>query len=139
MNDQKIHRLYDPVLKKAMKEIEKILIKHDIAGDVFLCSKTHAENRLFPSPSWSLLFFEKNEQGIPVHLRFRSKKENFASKDAQKEATEKTCHIVFQLRDFAAREFMFFDKLADGIQEKIHVDHKSMKGYIAHRDIMDEE
>lgn len=63
---------YSPKLKKAMNEIEAILIKYDIAGIVSLHTPGHGEYLSHLSPSYSCAKFEGD------NLRIRAKKEDYS-------------------------------------------------------------
>jgi hypothetical protein len=62
--------------------------KYDCAAMVLMVSPTHAEvlNDLFPT--WSVMKREGNG------LRFRSKREDFVTKEAQHQAAEATAHML---------------------------------------------
>lgn len=89
---------YDPKLKFAAEEIKEILKKHDILASMLLVSPSHVEYLFHIESSWSVMRFEggKDASGI----RFRSKKEDFPSKEAQNFATESTMHAITSFLQF---------------------------------------
>ena len=70
---------YSPKLKKAMTEINEILVKHDIAGIVVLHTPGNSEYLLRIDPSYSCA---KVSEG---RLRIRAKKEDFKGTPKEKE------------------------------------------------------
>jgi len=101
-------KLYDEQLRAAIEEIRPILKKYDCMATVLLASPTHSEFLLEPTASWSVCRWE----GSPSDgaLRFRSKREDFLSKEAQDRATEATVHGIESLRWLCAR---FHDQFSD--------------------------
>lgn len=91
----------DPILKDAAEEIKAILRKHDIAGVFMLQSKSHAEWVHQISPSWSAAKLE-DKDGRTI-LRVRCKREDFPSKEAQKECLELTTGMLMAFITFAER------------------------------------
>ena len=116
---------YDPVLKKAMLEIEAILRKHDIGGVVSLTSKTHGEYLFVLDPSWTIIKQIPEEMGTKLHLR--SMRKEFPSDEAQRKANELTAHLIFSQRDIAAHTLKQLGHIEDMLKSKWTIDHKVMK------------
>jgi hypothetical protein len=89
---------YDPKLREAAEDFKALCEKYDCAGIVLFVSPTHSEFVNHISPSWSLVKFE-----APDRMRFRSKREDFPSKEAQHQATEATTHILTSTAEWARR------------------------------------
>lgn len=93
---------YDPKLREAVGEMQKVCKKYDCIGAVILASPTHAEFGYMIQPNWSVLRLENLSDGS-MGIRFRSKEADFPSKEAQKFATEATAHGVTTLYQFGQR------------------------------------
>ncbi len=88
---------FDPKLKEAAEEIKAVLRKYDCNGSMLLVSPSHSEYVFHIDSSWSLMKFDFGPDGPrdgKYYIRFRSKKEDFPSKEAQHVATESTIHFV---------------------------------------------
>ncbi len=134
----KIHRLCDPKLKEAMRQIGNICKDFDIAGHFILVSETHSETRHFFSPSWSIIIEEKNEEGMVVGLRLKTDRVKQPNTEDRKDAIEKSLHILYQVKEISKDLFSYLTGFTMRIEEKIKVDHRQ-RGFIGHRDIMDKE
>ena len=88
---------YDPKLREAMEDIKAVLRKHDIMGCAVLASPTHSEFLCDPGASWSVARIENVGEGR-YGIRFRSKREDWPSKEAQDEATTATVHGIESIR-----------------------------------------
>jgi hypothetical protein len=115
-------RMDDKRYRECMAEIVGVLRKYDMAAAVHLVSKERAMFRNH-FPTWSVITLE--EAGI----RFRSKREDFPSLEAQKQAVELSAHIVLQLRDLAALTFGQMDKIAKMLEERFDVEHEGGKDF----------
>lgn len=82
----------DPKLKEAIEEIKATLRKYDAMGAVILVSPSHSEYLNHIQASWSAMSFEEKDgsQGI----RFKSKRADYPSKEAQEFATSSSCHAL---------------------------------------------
>ena len=87
---------YDPKLREAAEEFKALCTKYDCAGVVLFVSPTHSEFVNHVGPSWSVVKFE-----LPNGLRFRSKREDFPSKEAQRFATESTAHMLTSIVEWS--------------------------------------
>src|SRR3954468_20612567 len=121
----------DPNLKDAMKEIMDVLNKHDIAGQVTLVSKTHAEFRLRIDPSWSVAKLVPLKEGYGI--RFRVKKQDIPDKQLRLELAALTLHILAQIRDLNAQNFMAFDNALKQLSEVIDFEHHPGSGFEPHK------
>jgi hypothetical protein len=80
---------YDTKLRQAAVEFRALCQKYDCAGFVLFVSPTHSEYVHHFSPSWSVAKIEG-----PDRLRFRSKREDFVSKEEQDQKTGATAHML---------------------------------------------
>jgi hypothetical protein len=112
--------------RECMAEIVGVLKKYDMAGAVHIVDKDRAMFR-YHFPTWGVVSLE--EGAGKTGIRFRSKREDFPSREAQKEAVELSTHIIFQLRDLSAMTFAQMNKVAGMLQEHFHVEHKSMADF----------
>ncbi len=85
---------FDPKLKTAAKEIEDILMKYDILASMLLVSPSHSEYLFHLKASWSVMTFDG------MKLRFRSKLEDFKSKEEQDKSTEASVHAITSFLQF---------------------------------------
>lgn len=115
----------DPKLKEAMAEISAILEKHDIAGQIVLLSKTHAEFKYRLDPSWSAITVGDG------FLYIRAKKDELGSEEAVMEKAVLTAHILCQLRDLSSQGYAFSDKLIKELEKVYEIDHESFSGFEA--------
>lgn len=83
----------DPVLKAAAEEIKAVLKKYDITAIITLNSPGSTEYVREVEASWSCAFFEQLPEGLC--LRFRAKRVDYPSLEAQKEAIENTVGMIF--------------------------------------------
>lgn len=81
---------YDPLLKKASKDIEKILKKHNIGGAYVLTSVTHAEFAIH-EPTWAGLILNNNSARIKVDA------EAYPDPLLKKEVAENTAHFIYAI------------------------------------------
>ena len=98
----KKHTNYDPKLKEAAEEIKLILKKYDAQSAMILVSPSHCEYLYFLDSSWSTAKFEPapNQGPNACCIRFRSKIEDFKSKQDQNLATEATVHGITSMLQF---------------------------------------
>ncbi len=89
-------QLYDPKLREASEEIKAVLKKYDCTGFVALASPTNSEFLFEPTATWSVCRWEG--QDPERQLRFRSKRVDFESKEAQDFATGATVHALESAR-----------------------------------------
>ncbi|HTL13092.1 MAG TPA: hypothetical protein VL588_11415 [Bdellovibrionota bacterium] len=113
---------YDPKLREAMLEFRALCAKYDCMGAILLVSRTHAEFGNVIDPTWSVMHFEKDpEGGGRMAVRFRSKKEDFPSKEAQHEATEATAHGVTSIMNWARQTHDMWASLLTELQKHMKV------------------
>lgn len=87
---------YDPKLREVAEEFKAICRKYDCAGVVLFVSPTHAEFVNHLNPSWSLVTLEG-----PDKIRFRSKREDFASLEDQHAATTSSAHMLTSIVEWS--------------------------------------
>lgn len=114
--------------RDAMAEINAVLKKYDLAGAITLVSKERAMFR-YHFPTWGVLKLEGNDK-----LRFRSKRKDFPSEEAQHEATELSLHVVLQMRDIAAQTFDLMEQLHARLSEHMEIEHKPFQDFNPERD-----
>lgn len=76
-------------LAPALDEIAAVLKKHDVMGFIILSNATHTDFRMEVETSWTCAKIENNAQG-ETGIRVRSKRAEYASAEAQKEAIAHT-------------------------------------------------
>jgi hypothetical protein len=116
---------FSPKLKKAMKEIQEILLRHDIAGCVVLHTPGNSEYLNHISPTYSCA---KQEGDM---IRFRAKKADFHnSAELRDQCIADTANMFSCLSDVLAHNTMGlidvskqFDKMIDA--EHLDGDHTS--------------
>lgn len=122
----------DPKLKEAMAEIFGVLNKHDIGGQVTLVSQTHAEFRIKVDPKWSCAKEEYNSKGVGI--RFRVQKADIPDKEERRLRAEQTLHLLCQIRDLNAQNFLGFDSLVKQLEGVIDFEHKPYSNYEPHNE-----
>lgn len=110
---------YDPKLREAMEDIKAVLRKHDIMGCAVLASPTHSEFLCEPGATWSVAKIE-NINGEPG-IRFRSKREDWPSKEAQDAATAATVHGLESVRWLSLKLSDQMGQLVDMLRPKMTV------------------
>lgn len=83
----------DPKLKAAMDEIKPILEKYDVMAAMILVSPTHSEFLNSFNTTWSVMGFEEDADGA-LNIRFRSKRGDWPTKEAQDAATLASTHAL---------------------------------------------
>lgn len=107
---------YDPKLRDAAEEIRAVFAKYDVLGTCAMASPTHSELIFQPEATWSLVRWE----GVGperMGLRFRSKREDFESKEAQDQATTATIHAIESVRWLSERFARDMEKLIDMVRK----------------------
>lgn len=87
---------YDSKLREAAEEFKRLCERYDIAGVVLFISPTHSEFVSKIDTGWSVAKFES-----PTGLRFRSKAEDFKSKEEQHRCTEATVHMLTSIVEWS--------------------------------------
>ena len=112
-----MNKLFDPELKEAALEIQAILKKYNIAGQVILVSKTHAEfvNYIAPpdGPDWSALIREEN--GVRVKINAKT------GGPFERVKAEATVHMAHQIRDISFRAVVTFSAICDVMHENMDI------------------
>lgn len=117
----------DKRYRECMAEIVGVLKKYDMAGMVTIVDKGRAMFR-YQFPTWSCISIENDQ------LRVRSKREDYPSLEAQKEAVTLSVHILLQMRDIAAQSFGLMERIRDKLEEKFEIEHKSYKDFDPERE-----
>lgn len=94
----------DPRLKAALKEIERVMDKHDCGGIISLHSRTHTEFK-FHVPNWALFRFLKgpDKDLSKLHIKHRGV--------TDMDSTVSTYHLLFDAQEVCARFFQMFDAI----------------------------
>lgn len=87
---------YDGELRKAAEEFKVICAKYDCAGAVLFVSPTHAEFVNVIEASWSVASIQGDG-----NIRFRSKREDFPSKERQDYCTGATAHVFTSMIEWS--------------------------------------
>jgi len=104
--------------RDCMAEIIGVLKRYDMAGAVTVVDKERAMFR-YHFPTWSVISVADD------HIRFKSKREDFVSREQQHVCTELSAHIIMQMRDVAANSFMVMDTIGKELQQRIGMEHTS--------------
>ena len=103
-------------------EIIGVLKRYDMAGAVTVVDKERCMFK-YHFPTWSVATVE------PSGVRLRSKREDFPTKEAQRQASELTAHCIMQMRDTAANTFALTRELEKIMVEKWGMEHKPHADY----------
>ncbi len=106
----------DKRYRECVSEIVGVLKKYDMAGAITVVSKERAMFT-YHFPTWSVITLGED------HIRFRSKREDFASGAAQHEATELSAHIIMQMRDIAAQTLAMAETIGEQLRDKLGMEH----------------
>jgi hypothetical protein len=106
----------DKRYRECMAEIIGVLHKYDMAGAITVVSKERAMFRYF-FPSWSCILLADD------HVRFRSKRKDYPSAEAQHQATELSAHIVMQMHDIALNTVTMMGSLGTMLTQKLGMTH----------------
>jgi hypothetical protein len=106
----------DKRYRECMAEIIGVLKKWNMAGAVTVVDKERAMFK-YHFPTWSVISLGED------HMRFRSKRVDFPSLRAQKEAAELSAHIIMQMRDVAANTFALMEDMAKKLRDKLGMEH----------------
>jgi hypothetical protein len=106
----------DKRYRECMAEITAALQKYDMAGAITVVTKKRAMYK-YHFPTWSTLTLHENT------LRFRSKREDFPSAEAQHEATELSVHIIMQMRDIATQTVALMEDLHSTLCCHMKIEH----------------
>lgn len=110
-------------LKKAMEEIKAIIEKYDVAGVVNLHAPGHGEFYQNLTPSYSVLLPQKDEQGVLIGYRFRSRSEDYeGDKKKQRQGKEDTINMLQIFQDTFAFQFKRIDQVLQMLSK--HIDFK---------------
>ena len=102
----------DKRYRECVAEIVGVLKKYDMAGAITVVSKDRAMFK-YHFPTWSVIQLGED------HIRFRAKREDFPSKEAQHTAVELSTHIIMQMRDIAANTFAMMESIAGQLARQI--------------------
>jgi len=117
----------DKKYRECMAEVASILKKYDMAGALTVISKERAMFR-YMFPTWSCISIENDQ------LRFRAKRADYPSAEAQRQAVELSTHIVLQMRDIAAQTFAMCEGIEKKLKEKFNIEHTSFADFDPERE-----
>lgn len=120
MADKKLP--YDPKLQEARKKIRKILERYDITGFITIQSDSHVEFLNHVEASWSIAT-PHFEDGKFVGYRFRSKCEDFPSKEVQDHKTKVTIAMMMSGKDMARFQYEQFDAIEKQLRKHVKFFH----------------
>lgn len=112
---------YNPKLKKAMREIDEILKKHDLGAIVVLHTPGHSEyhNRL--NPTYSCVIQNGD------NLRIRAKAEDFGGNtDARDQKIKDTSNMLNLLGVTAGRQALAVTKISEQFDKIVAADHTDL-------------
>ncbi len=107
----------DKRYRECMAEIVGVLQKYDMAGAITVVDKKRSMFKYF-FPTWSCIILGEDQ------IRFRSKREDYPSTDAQHESVELSAHIIMQMRDVAAQTFGVMEKIGAMLEQRFDLTHK---------------
>lgn len=116
----------DKRYRECMAEIIGVLKKYDMAGAITVVDKERCMFK-YHFPTWSVITLIPGLPGLGNDqdggIRFRSKREDFPSLEAQKQATELSAHIIMQMRDVAANTFAMTEHIGEQLRTKLGMVH----------------
>lgn len=117
---------YDPILKEAAEEFKELCKKYDIFGVTLLVSSSHAEFIHRIDPSWSCMKVDSEIKG-GIGIIFKSKLEDFDSKEDQHEATESTIHALTSIVEWSRQMNNNFQKMLVDLSNHMRIAWKPWK------------
>lgn len=106
----------DKRYRECMADIMGVLKKYDMAGAITVVDKKRVMFK-YHFPSWSVITME------PQAIRFRAKRADFPSSEAQRVAVELSAHIIMQMRDVAANTFAMCEHIGKQLEDKVGMEH----------------
>lgn len=122
--EEKEMKPYDPKLREAALEFESLCKKYDCMGSCLFVSKTHAEFVHAITPTWSVMWIEPEKHT----LRFKSKKEDFPSREAQHEATRSTTHGVTSFLNWSQQQAKQWSAVLETLRKHMTVVYEVWNG-----------
>lgn len=102
--------------RDCMAEIMGVLKKYDMAGAITVVDKERCMFK-YHFPTWSVATVDL--KGV----RLKSKREDFPSIEAQREASELTAHCIMQIQDTAVNTLNMTTVMASHMREKWGMEH----------------
>ena len=102
--------------RECVAEIVGVLKKYDMAGAITVVDKERCMFK-YHFPTWSCIILGED------NIRFKSKREDYPSLEAQKRTTELSAHIVMQMRDIAANTFAMMEHIGKQLKDKLGMEH----------------
>lgn len=115
-------------LRALSNEIKELLVKHDVAGMVNIIGKDSSEFLMHIEPSWSCLTFEKDPDGKPIALRFKSAMKTGSPEE--KERGRLTISMVCGFLDLIVIQFGNLNGLKQMLAEHVEIYHVQEEGDI---------
>ncbi len=112
-------KLYDPKLRDMAVEFRALCKKYDCMAAALFVSPTHSEFVNELSSSWSVARMESANE-----IRFRSKKEDFPSREAQKFATDSTVHAITSIVEWSRMSYRQWDSILSQLRKHMTIIHK---------------
>lgn len=113
--------------RECVAEIMGVLKKYDMAGAIAVVDKERCMFK-YHFPTWSVISLGAD------HIRFKAKREDFASLEDQKEAVTLSAHVVMQMRDTAANTFALMEHLGKQLEDKVGMEHAPNADFDPERD-----
>lgn len=112
----------DKRYRECMAEIIGVLKKYDMGGAITVADKERTMFR-YHFPTWTCITLGDD------FIRLRSKREDYPSKEAQKQACELSAHCLMSMRDAALNTVGVMDKIAVVMKEKWGMEHNAGTGF----------
>ena len=107
---------HDKPYRDCMAEIICVLKKYDMAGAITVVSKERSMFK-YHFPTWTCVLLGETS------VRLRSKKEDYPSREAQRQAAELTAHVIMQMRDCAINTVGLTEHLGKIMTDKWGMEH----------------
>jgi hypothetical protein len=106
----------DKRYRECMAEIIAVLRKYDMAGAITVVDQNRAMFK-YHFPTWSCIILGEDQ------VRFRSKREDYPSAEAQRDTAELSAHIVMQMRDIGGQTFALMERIGQMLKDKLGMEH----------------
>lgn len=104
--------------RECVAEVEAILKKYDMGGAITVISQDRAMFK-YVWPTWGCMSFEGHNT-----IRFKAKREDYPSEEAQYHTMELSVHVIMQMKDIAANTFAMCEEMERKLREHIEIEHK---------------
>jgi hypothetical protein len=117
--------LVDPDMIAAAQQIEAVLKRYKLMGLVFIASPHRGGFVMEMDAPWNCITTLLDENGEVEGIRLRSKREEFASLEEQKEVLENTVHGLSTILESSRRTFEGIEGLLMRLRSSVKIEQRN--------------